>query len=471
VAVGAHAVDRLRSRLEPLAAGLGLIALGGVVGVLSGRSEEGVRGFIVGPAILVLVLTLVFRAVRSHPERRRLLPIVRFGVALRIFSAVVHLLVGFVVYRGAVDFVGYQDLAGTWIDQFLPKLDPYASGKLRYDHFDQGSWANYVTVVFVAALRILVGPVGQPHTGLVSAQFLGLFMVTAAAGTVAAWLFYRAYEIACPGAKGRRFVALTIFLLPTVGFWSILLGKDVLVFFWLSVASYSVARILVAVAVRDVVTLGVALGFLLLVRAPVGVGVLLAVTMAIILRPLHWHDDDAWLKPVQRVVVVIGSVYGFYVMGTEALLRFGVAEFTLEALADRAALQHQGFAATEGGGQLESAIASSDPASVARYLPFGMVTLLFRPFPWEAHNALAVAAGIESMFFITLLAVRLPALGRSVRAMFRSPFLVYVGVAFLMTTVALSFQWNLGAAARLRAMALPFLLLLMADPTPESRET
>jgi hypothetical protein len=427
---------------------------------LSGRSEEGVRGFIVGPAILVLVLTLVFRAVRSHPERRRLLPIVRFGVALRIFFAVVHLLVGFVVYRGAVDFVGYHDLAGTWIDQFLPKLDPYASGKLRADHFDQGSWANYVTVVFVAALRILVGP-----------QFLGLFMVTAAAGTVAAWLFYRAYEIACPGAKGRRFVALTIFLLPTVGFWSIFLGKDVMVFFWLSVASYSVARLLVAVALRDVVTLGVALGFLLLVRAPVGIGVFLAVVMAILLRPLHWHDADAWLKPVQRVVVAVGIISGFYMVAAEALLRFGVAELTLDALAERAALQHQGFAATEGGGQLESAITSTDPASVALYLPFGMATLLFRPFLWEAHNALAVAAGIENLFFMALLAVRLPALGRSVVAMFRSPFLVYVGVAFLMTTVALSFQWNLGATARLRTMALPFLLLLMADPTPESRET
>jgi hypothetical protein len=385
------------------------------------------------------------------------MPIVRSGVALRMGFTVVHLLVGFVVYRGAVDFVGYHDLAGTWIDQFLPKPDPYATGNLRYDHFDQGSMANYVTILFVAALRILVGP-----------QFIGLFMVTAAAGSVAAWLFYRAYEIACPEARGHRFFALAIFLLPTVGFWSIFLGKDVMVFFGLSVATYSMARLLVAVTVRDVVTLAVAVAFVMLVRAPVGIGVFLAVVMAILLRPLRWHGSEAWLKPIQRTLVAVGIVLGFYYIAGAALLRFGVAELTLDALAERAALQHQGFAATEGGGQLESALTSTDPASVALFLPFGMMTLLFRPFLWEAHNALAVAAGVENLFFMALLVWRLRALGRSSLALVRSPFLVYAAVAFLMTTVALSFQWNLGATARLRTMALPFLLILMADPTPPS---
>jgi hypothetical protein len=460
VAVGAHVVDGLRGRLKPIGTGIGLVALGGAVGVLSGSSEEGIRGFIVGPAILVLVCTLLFRAVRQHPERGRLLRIVRAGLVLRLIFAVMHLLIGFVVYRGAVDFVGYHDLAGTWLEQFFPNPDPYASGNLRYDHFDQGSMANYVTVVFVAALRILVGP-----------QFLGLFMVTAAAGIAAAWLFYRAYEIACPDARGRRFFALAIFLLPTVGFWSIFLGKDVMVFFWLSVATYSVARVLVAVSVRDVGTLAVAVACLMLVRAPVGIGVFLAVVMAIILRPLRWHGAEAWLKPLQRTLVALGIGIGFYYIAGEALLRFGVAELTLEAIAERAALQHQGFAATEGGGQLEAALTSTDPVSVALYLPLGMSTLLFRPFLWEAHNALAVVAGIENLFFMALLLCRLPALARSMRALFHSPFLVYAVIAFLTTAVALSFQWNLGATARLRTMALPFLLLLMADPTPSRRET
>jgi hypothetical protein len=98
------------------------------------------------------------------------------------------------------------------------------------------------------------------------------------------------------------------------------------------------------------------------------------------------------------------------------------------------------------------------------------MTLLFRPFLWEAHNALAVVAGVENLVFMGLCAWRLPALARSLRMLVRSPFLVFVVVAFLMTTVALSFQWNLGATARLRTMALPFLFLLMADPTPSRRE-
>jgi hypothetical protein len=458
VAIGAHAVDRLRTRLAALAVGLAVVALGAAIGLLSGWWEEGVRGFIVGPAVLALILVPLFRHVRRHPERARLLAVVRVGLVLRLGFAVVHLLIGFLIYGGAIDFVGYHDLAGTFIELYLPQVDPDGMPKLRHDHFNQGTLGNFVTILFVVLLRIVVGP-----------QLLGHFLVTAALGTVAAWLFYRAFEVACPEAAGRRFYAGVMFLLPSVGFWSIFLGKDVIVFFWLAVATYAVACLLNALSLRHVVMLGVALCFLLIVRAPVGAGVLLATVMAVILRPLRWRGAEAWLKPVQRTLVSVGLVLGFYYLAADALLRVGINEVTLDAIAERAAQQHHGFAATQGGAQLESVITATDPASVARHLPLGMATLLFRPFLWEAHNALAVVAGVENLFFMALMLWRLPALVRSLRAAVTSPFMLFAGVAFLMITVSLSFQWNLGATARLRTMAMPFLLLLMADPTPRPR--
>jgi hypothetical protein len=456
VAVGAPALDRARTRLAPVVVGLALVVVGALVGLLSGRSEDGVRGYIVGPAVLALIVVPLFRYVRRHPEHRRLLPIVGAGLLLRLVFAVMHLLIGFFIYGGAIDFVGYHDLAGTFIDYYLlPQVDPDGMPKLKPDHFNQGFLANFVTILFVVLLRIFVGP-----------QLLGHFLVTAALGTVASWLFYRAFEIACPEASGRRFYLTVMFLLPSVGFWSIFLGKDVIVFFWLAVATYAVAYLLRAVALRHVVLLGVALAFLLIMRAPVGAGVVCATVTCIILRPLHWRGVEAWLKPVQRILLVVGLPLAFYYLAADVLVRMGIHELTLEAVAERAALQHGGFAKTAGGAQLESALTTADPAAVASFLPLGMATLLFRPFLWEAHNALAVVAGVENLVFMALILWRLPALLRSLRHAPTSPFLLFVGVSFLTITVALSFQWNLGATARLRTMAMPFALLLMAGPTP-----
>jgi hypothetical protein len=437
-----------------MAMGLGLLGIGVIVGVLSGRSEEGIRGFIAGPLFFALIMVPLLRVVRRHPERGHLLRIVYGGMFLRLLFAVAHLLVGFVVYGGAIDFVGYHDLAGTFIDSFLSPADPLAPPEEA--SLDRGSVANFVTIVVLAVLRIVVGP-----------QFIGLFLVTAAAGTVAAWLFYRAFEIRFPDARGRRFYAAILFLLPSVGFWSIFLGKDVVVFLCLAVATYAVARLVDGLSSRAVLLLAAALLGLFLIRAPVGIGVAVAALCTVILRPLRWHGPEAWLRPVQRAVVAIAIVVGFYPLATGVLLRMGVQEITLEALAERAAMQHQGFAATAGGTQMESMLVATDPVSVALFLPYGIMTLLFRPFLWEAHNALALVAGVENLFFMGLCVWRAPAIMRSLRTAVRSPFLVFTVVAFVMTTVALSFQWNLGATARLRTMALPFLLLLMADPTPE----
>jgi capsular polysaccharide biosynthesis protein len=307
--------------------------------------------------------------------------------------------------------------------------------------------------MFIAALMLLVGT-----------SVAGMFLVNASLGTVATYLYFRAYEIACPESPGRRFLGWTLFVLPAAAFWSIFLGKDVLVFVGLACATYALTQVMVRGRWMYLPFLAAGLALVFFVRPPIVAGFTGAAVVAMALRPGRGRGSDAYLVPVKRAVMCIAlGVVGYNVL-TEGLLRVGVQTLTLEALAERAAGQQQGFASTEGGGQLSATISGADPLSVALSIPFGMLTVLFRPFVWEAHNALALVAGIENAFLIVLVAWRAKAIVRSLAAALRQPFWIFVALTFVSLTVAVSFQWNLGAAARLRTMGFPFLLLLAAGP-------
>jgi hypothetical protein len=53
-------------------------------------------------------------------------------------------------------------------------------------------------------------------------------------------------------------------------------------------------------------------------------------------------------------------------------------------------------------------------------------------------------------------------LAAAARSAFSSPFICFIAVAFLLTSVAISVEWNLGALIRSRTMILPFLIILLS---------
>jgi hypothetical protein len=119
---------------------------------------------------------------------------------------------------------------------------------------------------------------------------------------------------------------------------------------------------------------------------------------------------------------------------------------------------------TAGGAALGQVMTQATPGAVAAFIPLGMTTLLFRPFLWEAHNAVAVVAGLENLFFLGLVIVRARSLCHAVLITRRQPLMVFVLVGFLLPALVLSFDWNLGASQRHRTMVMPFILMMLALP-------
>jgi hypothetical protein len=96
--------------------------------------------------------------------------------------------------------------------------------------------------------------------------------------------------------------------------------------------------------------------------------------------------------------------------------------------------------------------------------PLAIVTVLFRPFIYEAHNLPAAMAAAEGSLLMLFSVLGIRRLLRSVRTVRRQP---YVGAALVFTAVfivAFSSLGNFGLLARQRIQVYPFYLVPLAIP-------
>lgn len=97
------------------------------------------------------------------------------------------------------------------------------------------------------------------------------------------------------------------------------------------------------------------------------------------------------------------------------------------------------------------------------------VTVLFRPFVWEAHNPQVVVTAVEGMFMLLLLLASWRRL-RAVPSMLRKvPYVTFSLVYTALFVFAFSGFANFGILARQRSLILPFLLVLLALPAVEAK--
>lgn len=101
-------------------------------------------------------------------------------------------------------------------------------------------------------------------------------------------------------------------------------------------------------------------------------------------------------------------------------------------------------------------------------LPAGFVTVLARPFPWEARNLNSLIAAGEGLVLAGLFVtswrrlLSLPALA------LRRPFLIYCATYVLLFVIAFSYIANFGILARQRVQVLPVLLVFLALPKSDA---
>ena len=454
----------LRARLL-MRAGLGIAIIAG--GIAIGRMSSLDPTLILGATMaalwgIVFVRTFYDLAL-THVTSPALRTIILGGLALRVPVVLAHLAVGFWVFGGAVDFLGYFGNASqASVDIFKGDFTRLEMG----EDPDVGGWV--VTVLFVP-IYLLIGP-----------SLFGTFLWSAIIGFLGAVFFLRAFMLEYGTGRDTRVLAVCLFFYPSAVFWSSLLGKDSWIYFFLGLATYGLVRMLRDPSPRTIAIFLLGASFVLIIRPPIGAAVFLAAVAATLVASRSWIAElrgaAAVMRPIMVLVIAVGITVGATAIVMGPLQRYSAraesGSFT-DALLVMAVEKHVGFASeedTQSGAALTARIVEPTLGGVLQFLPLALLTFFFRPHIFEAHNAVALMAAVDSTLLAALLLWRVRHLFRSLRVVARQPVMTFALLAAALFSGGLAFENNLGAIVRHRVMVLPFVFLLISVPRVGERE-
>jgi hypothetical protein len=379
------------------------------------------------PLLLLLTAPLIVTAARTE-HRFDLAGLLVTGFALRLFGCYYR-------FTHAADAAVYHN-SGVDLARHFRSLD---------FNVDTGS-----PVPGTGGMKILAG-IAEVFT---NSNAFATFLLFTWLGFIGCYLFYRAFVTAMPDADHHRY-ALLIFLWPTLLFWPSSIGKDCWLLFTLGIAALGAARIL---ARRrggySLFVLGLLLGSF--VRPHVSLLLVVAFAVALLVGRRQQRPDALNAGTIGK----IAGLLVILVLG--AVLATRTADFLnandISGSVDTAIAQ-AGTRTSEGG----SAFVPADPTNPIGYAK-AAVTVLFRPFPFEAHGLESIATSVEALLLLGLILVSWPRL-RSVPRRLRSDPYVTLALGY---TLAFIFAFgtiaNFGILARERSQVVPFVFVLLALP-------
>lgn len=392
-------------------------------------------GFWVAPGLLILSLLVAKRAVRL--DGNAISRLVLLAAVLKILvTPLMRYWMAFSLYGGSADAARYD-----------------RAGALLAPLFRHGIYRDLGEISGTRFLEIVTGHV----YALIGPTRLGGFMAFSFVSFLGCYLFFRAFRIACPEADGRRY-ALLVFFFPTVMFWPSSVGKEAFMVLLLGGTAVGAAQ-LFAGRLRGLAWLALGLWGAAVLRPHMALIVVAGLVVAAPFALLRTAPDGQARQRgrMGAAVLLIGLL-----LASSALI--GVTEkfFGLESL-NAQTTQEQLDATTNRSDQGGSEFTSNSPNNPIGFVLAG-VTVLFRPFPFEVHNAQAMLSSLEGLSLLALCIVSLRRLVRLPVEMFRQPYVACALVYVFAFVYAFSSIANFGILARQRAQLLPILFVILCIP-------
>jgi hypothetical protein len=426
-----------------LAAGsvLGVAYLGFLGVAMSRTAYDTWGGALMVPFCLSIGAPIVLRVLRN--ERAVIRHVALVGLLAKVLFSFVRYYTMRAAYEGTGDFERYH-IAGV-------QLAAGYSGVLAPFHAWPTSQGTAFVEEFTGFVYTIIGP-----------SRLGGFVVFSFIAYWGLFFFQRAVATAAPGLDQVRYAKL-VFLWPSLLFWPSSIGKDALMIFALGLASLGAARLYAGRASGPVLfALGCWAAYA--IRPHLTVLLLGALAGSFVFPAVRVRArGSVGVGPLPRLAAVALLLVGFsFAMGKTADF-FGVdtseggsATDQLLALTERR---------TDVGG---SAIGSSRPNSIAQY-PNAVVSVLFRPFIFEARSVPMFISAGEATLLMGAFVVSAGRLARSLLAPQRTRFVAMALLFSIAFIFAFSSFSNLGLLARQRTQMLPFVLVLFAGPLAPRR--
>lgn len=401
-----------------------------MVGAMLFSGSFNLFGFVVQLPLLTLLTIPIARRIARNDRDPDMLWFVMAAFSAKMLGALVRYYFTYVAYVSAGDAEEY--------DAFGRYLMPYYRSFNFSPDVGQVPGTGFMKMV----TGILYSVAGSSK--------LGAFMVFSWLGFIGLLLCWRAFKRAVPTGDARRYSLLVLFL-PSLLYWSSALGKDAWAVFGLGVCSYGVARIMTKKIFSGLLILVVGLAAVVMIRPHVGLTVGSGLVLAAL---LYKPSKKSALNPFIRVITFGLLLVMMLVLISQTEKFLGVETLNQETVNSQ-------LARAEGRTIEAGSVFTPVPVNTPLDLPYATITVLFRPFPWEAHNGQSIATTAEGMFLLILTIRgwrRLLSLPRSAR---REPYIAYCLGIMLTFVFAFSSFSNFGILARQRCQVIPFFLALI----------
>lgn len=385
---------------------------------------------IVLPVLALLNFALIWLASRIETDRT-ITGLLVLGFVLKSLGVLARYLMVFFLYNGG-DAIRYNNFgAEHWA--------LWRAGSITWEETVGGEGTQALELI-TAALYTVIGP--SP---------LAAFYVFGSFAFWGVYLIFRAFRIAVPDGHFRWYAAL-LFLLPSLLFWPSSIGKESWLLLFVGVFAYGVAhyfaRRITGLAFAALGVLGV-----VLIRPHIAVLLVAAVGVAQLLRPTDRSPAAFLGKVVGAAVMGAGLIY---MVGSAANF-FGIQDVTADAVVEQ--VEWAG-GQTQQGGSAFTPVPLTSPLGI----PSAIITVLFRPFPWEAGAPLVAVQSIEGVALLLLLIRAWPRVRQLPKFLRSNPYVTFATAYVAGYILAFSGFGNFGILARQRVLMVPFFLILLALP-------
>jgi hypothetical protein len=389
------------------------------------------------PLLAVVCAVAIAHFTQSDPYLRKLS---MASLVAHMAASSLFLWVGIAIYGGVADTFHYWTVGVGIADTFQI---------VGWSVFQPPYWSTNLIFNLCGLAALLIGD--ALPTLFIASSFISL---------AGGYLFYRAFVIAFP--EGDRWLfGLLVLLMPSILFWSSFIGKDAPIQLFIGLTCFGFARLTHRPGPHSVFLCALGLTGALLIRAHVAAMLALAMTFSYVAGKPKTGGANKAAKIILIPILLVGSY--FLVSQAKELIdsqndNANSSNVVQEANTLTKYSQTGGSAFNEG---------VSLPVRIVES-PF----LIFRPFPWEMHSALALASATESIGLLFLCWKRRHTIWSTLRR-WRDPYVSFIAMYALIFLVtfggAIS---NLGTLLRQRIMLTPVILMLIcAKQIPVARKT
>ena len=407
------------------------VAFGGLAVVVLGLAASGN-----GEALGVLITGPILLAITYYGARRlaeidhnpQIVPVIMAGLCIKLLGSFVRYRVSAKLY-GTGDFYDY-DLWGRKIGAALRQghlLTP--PGRIAGTNF----------------MRILTGFIYF----VTPSRMMSGFAVYGWLGFVGLLFFWRAYRIALSPKHDLTYLKWLV-LMPSLAYWPSAIGKDAFMLLAAGIAAYGVACLLVNRTSVGVVALTAGIGGMIMVRPHFALAVCGGLALAVVVR----RNKGEFFRTIISLVFV--AALGFAVVHAASSF-FGISTFNQASI--EKSLNDASAQSAEGGSKFKPVVVSS-PVK----FPLALITVLYRPLPFEAHSPQELLTALEGTALIVLTIRALRRLARAIRRGRQLPYVIYCLGALIVFIVAFSGFSNFGILARERCVIQPLFLVLLSLP-------